>query len=414
MAEEFFIHQFDNGLVLLGDRLGHVVSTAINIALPAGSSRDGQKLAGAGTVLTDWLFRGAGDRDSRQLNDALDSLGCHHDEHIQSTFLQLTASQIHQQLRQVLGIYADILLRPGLEAKTFGPCRELALQDLLSLEEEPTRKCNMRLRERFYPAPLGVSAMGTEQSLTALTSRSLRSHALKHINPHGAIMTVAGRFEWEEVLGWVTELLGAWKGKPLKPITLGPVVGGVGVEEKPTSQMQISLAYPAPMAGDPHYYPMRVAEMVLSGGMSGRLFTEVREKRGLVYHVGARYQGVKQAAGIFVYAGTAPARAQQTLEVTVAELRRLAKGVSPEELARSKTQLKSALIMQGESTAARAGGLVADWHLLGRLRSLEEIAAAIDAVTQEDILACLAAYPARNITAYILGPEKLDTTCLQS
>lgn len=412
MAEELFVQQLDNGLTLLGERLEHVVSAAMNLALPAGSARDGAHLAGAAGVLSEWLFRGAGERNSRQLNDALDSLGAHHDERVHSAYLQLTSAQVHQNLRPVLEIYADLARRPRLEEQTFQPCQDLCLQELESLEDQPARKCNLRVRERFYPQPMNASALGTPETVAGMTPRALQAHARRHLTPDGAILAVAGRFEWSELTDRAEALFGDWHGPRPEPQLPRPPAGGVAHEPKPTAQVQIALAYPAPLAGTEHYYPMRVAEMVLSGGMSGRLFTEVREKRGLVYSVGARYQNLKEAAGIFVYAGTTPQRAQETLEVVVGELRRLNEGLTDHDIATAKTQLKSALVMQGESTSARSAGLVADWYLLGRLRPLQEIADAIDAVTREQVLACLAAFPAKDLVGYFIGPEPMATGCL--
>ncbi len=414
MSERFYTHHFPNGLALLAQPLAHVVSTAGSLLLPAGASRDGGALAGAGTVLAEWIFRGAGDRDSRAFNDALDALGCHHSEDVSSTFLQLSFSQTHQNLLPVLRLYADAARRHRLAAETFEPCRDLAVQDLAGLEDQPTRKCNLRLRERFFPVPLGASPLGTAEALAEMTAQDVRRHAAGHLTPRGAILAVAGRMEWEPLLQVVTELFGDWDGPALPEVSIKAPAGGITHESKPTAQVQISLAYPAPGVSDVHYYPMRVAEMVLSGGMSGRLFTEVREKRGLAYSVGARYHGLKAAAGTFVYAGTTPERANETLDVTVGELRRLGQGITEQELARAKTQLKSALVMQGESTGARAAALASDWHLLGRLRSLEEIATDIDAVTAGGVVDCLTAYPAEKITACFIGPEPLDTGCLQA
>jgi len=412
VTQDYFVRELDNGLILLAERLDHVASTSVQLSLPVGASRDTNALSGAANVLAEWLFRGAAGRDSRQLHDAFDALGCQHDQSVQSAFLQLSSSQAHQNLRDTLTLYADIVREPALAGDTFGPCRDLALQELASLEDQPTRKCTARLRERFYPAPLGSPAVGRNESLSAMTDDRLRAHARKHLTPRGAILAVAGHVRFDPLCDWATELFGGWTGDPLPAAESSEPVGGVDHEAKQTAQVQISLAYKAPDITDKHYYPMRLAEMVLSGGMSGRLFTEVREKRGLVYSVGARYQAVKGAAGLFIYAGTAGERAQETLEVTTRELRKLSDGITDDELTRAKTQLKAALIMQGESTRSRAVGLTNDWHLLGRLRQLDEIASAIEAVTLDAVAACVAAYPAANLTGYIIGPEPLDVSCL--
>lgn len=413
MAEELHVRTFDNGLVLLGDRMPHVVSTAMQIAIPAGARFDGDDLAGAATVASEWLFRGAGDRTGRQLRDALDALGCHYDNSVNSRSLHISAAQTHQNLDAVLAILAEAVRRPTLAQETFEPCRSLALQSLESLADEPSRRSRIRLRERFFPHPLGVSPAGTEPTLRALTPEAVRGQFRAGQTPAGAVVAVAGRFEWEPLCERVGQLFGDWTGPQRPdPPTRDPA-GGVTHESAESAQMQITLAYPAAPLGDPHYYPGRVAEMILSGGMSGRLFTEVREKRGLVYSVGSRYHSLRGRAGVFTYAGTTPEKAQQTLEVTAGELKRLAEGVDEDELARAKTQLKAAMVMRGESTAARAGGLVSDWYLLDRLRTLEEIANAVDRVTAGHIVDCLTAWPAEGFTAYILGPKELDTACLE-
>jgi predicted Zn-dependent peptidase len=109
-----------------------------------------------------------------------------------------------------------------------------------------------------------------------------------------------------------------------------------------------------------------------------------------------------------------PDLAQQTFEVTIGELRRLAKGIEPDEMTRSHTQLRSSLVMQGESTSARANALASDWYHLGRLRSLEEVSRAIEAVTIPDVLDYLRAFPAENFTVLVIGPKPLDTGALEA
>ncbi len=121
--------------------------------------------------------------------------------------------------------------------------------------------------------------------------------------------------------------------------------------QKDSAQTQIAFAYPSVPIGHPDYFAARAAEGVLSGGMSARLFTEVREKRGLCYSVGVRHETFRDRGTMIGYAGTGPDRAQQTLDVTIAELRKLKDGVTEDEIDRVKAGLKSSLIMAEESTA---------------------------------------------------------------
>jgi len=146
---------------------------------------------------------------------------------------------------------------------------------------------------------------------------------------------------------------------------------------------------------------------VLSGGMSGRLFTEVREKRALVYNVWAGYSSLKGQGSILGYAGTSNDRAQATLDTFIAELHRFTKGVTKDELDRAKIGLKASTIMQGESTSARAGAIAHDYFMRGRIRTLDEIKQAIDSVTLEQVNAYLKQHEPGPFTIVTVGPKEL-------
>jgi len=156
------------------------------------------------------------------------------------------------------------------------------------------------------------------------------------------------------------------------------------------------------------YFQAWGAVGVLSGGMSARLFTEVRERRGLCYSVYATYHTLRDLGGVFCYAGTSAERAQETLDVTVAELLRLAQGVEAHELDRLKARIKSALIMQQESSSARSSAIGRDWYHLGRVRNLEELGRLVDELTWRTISEYLADNPPHDFTIVTLGPRQLE------
>jgi predicted Zn-dependent peptidase len=407
-ADTFYIHEMPNGMTLVGQRMEHVSSSALSILVPCGAARDPDGLEGAAAVAGEWLLRGAGARDSRQLTDALDALGCQHSQAVLSEHSQFTVAQLARNLPAALEIFADILLRPRLADDTFEPCRQLAAQDLAGLEDEPARKSTLLLRERFYPYPLGRSAYGREESLQAMAAGPLRAHATAGLVPAGTILAAAGNIDWDAFRRQVEKLFGDWHAAAPAPVQCRPGEGGLAHVRKDSAQVHIALAHRSVTPASPHYYPARLAESVLSGGMSSRLFVEVRDKRGLAYHVATRYHSLKDHAGMFTYVGTPPHQAQETLAVTVGELRRIAAGIEEQEIRRSRTQLKSSLVLQGESTVARAGALISDWYHLRRLRTLEEVSRAIDAVTIPEVLEYLRQYPAEGFTALVIGPEELD------
>jgi len=405
VAEKFYTKQMPNGLMLVGQHMEQVSSAAMALTLPAGSAHDGEGRQGAASVAGEWCMRGAGERDTRQLNEALDFLGCQHSEYARGEQTVMTAAQLGRNLGEVLAIYADVVRRPRLEGATFNPCRELTLQDLTSLEDEPAKKAVTLLREQFYPYPLGSCVYGRADTLRALTPDVVRQFMSQRYSPAGAILAVAGNIDWDRFCGLAEEHFGGWLARVPPALEPAPAPGGVTHIKKESAQTHIALAHASVTIDSPHYYAARLGVTVLSGGMSSRLFTEVREKRGLVYHVSTRYHSLKDYAGLFTYAGTTPDKAQETFDVTVRELRRLAEGIEPEEMDRARTQLKSALIMQGESTESRAAALASDWYHLGRLRSLQELSDAIDTVTIDDVMEYLAQCPASGFTVLVIGPE---------
>ena len=409
MPEQFFIHELPNGMTLVGQHMPNVSSAAMTLIVPAGASHDAPQAEGSAAVAAEWCLRGAGGRDTHQLHDALDALGARHSESAQSEHIHFTSAQLGRNLADVLAIYADIVRRPQLQESTFAPCRDLVSQDLASLEDEPAHKCNVLLREKFYPHPLGRCVYGREESLREMTPERVRRHVRALFTPVGAILAVAGNIAWEAFRNLAERHFGNWQARRPKPVKTRKAEGGSTHIKKDSAQVHIAMAHRSVPIGDGHYYPARMAECILSGGMSSRLFTEVREKRGLVYHVSTHYGSLKGLAGMFTYAGTRPEVAQETFDVTVRELRRLSEGIEPDELARARTQLKSSLIMQGQSTIARADALAGDWYHLGRLRSLAEMSEAIDNVTAEHVLAYLRGYPAGDFTTLVIGPEPINT-----
>jgi predicted Zn-dependent peptidase len=408
VALEVYQHTFPNGLTLLAERMTHVRSAALNFLIPAGCATDPPEHLGLSSVLSDLITRGAGTRDSRELSLALDSLGLDRDESAGVIHTRFWAATVARNLPAALELYADILRKPHLPDDELEPVQALALQDLQSLEDEPRQKVMIELRKRHFPDPLGRDRRGTVAGIESLTPELVRRHFQRYFQPHGSILSIAGNVEWQPLLDQVGRLFGDWKANPPPAWKLGPLAAKCTHLEKDTHQTQISLAYDSVPFGHPEYYKALGAVNVLSGGMSARLFSEVREKHGLCYSIWASYQTFKDRGAIIGYAGTTNERAQQTLDLTLAEFKRLAEGIEPDEVNRLKAGLKSSLIMQEESTSARAGSLASDWYYLARVRSLDEIQKAVDGLTPASILEYVRAYPARDCTIVTLGPKALS------
>jgi predicted Zn-dependent peptidase len=407
VPQQIFQHQLANGMVLLAEHMEHVRSAALNFLVPAGCAFDPNGARGLASVLAEMMPRGAGERSSRELSLALDNLGLDRDESVGQIHMRFWGATVARNLAPGLEIYADILRRPHLPAAELPAVQALALQEIQALEDEPRSKVMVELRKRHWPAPLGNDRRGTPEEIQKLTPAKVRKFYDGAFGPRGTIMSVAGNIDWPALKGQVERLFADWTSPAEKPLQVKHAKGGVSHIKKDTMQTQIAIAYPSVPFGQPGYYAANGAIQVLSGGMGARLFTEVREKRGLCYAVSASYQTFKDRACVLVYAGTTNERAQETLEVTLGELQRLQEGVTDDEVQRVKAGLKSSVIMQQESTSARAGALAGDWYYLGRIRSREEIQAAIDSLTPAMIVAHVKNYPPREFTIVTLGPRAL-------
>lgn len=407
MPDRYLQHTFANGLTLLCEKMPAMQSAAMTLLVPAGAALDPRDGSGTAAVLSDLIFRGAGQRDSRQMTDYLDSLGLQRSSNVGVHHTRLACAAVAPQVIEAISAYADIVRRPALPESGFESARDLCLQSLASIDDEPRQKVLIKLREWHLPWPYGRSTMGQVEELKKLTNMLCRVQHGRHFQANGAILALAGNIDFQQVRTEVETHFGDWTGTDGEVLQTVEPPGRVHHEHHQSEQTHIGIAYPSLQETDAEYYVMRLAIEVLSGGMSGRLFTEVREKRGLVYNVWAGYSSLKGYGSILGYAGTSSDRAQATLDTFIGELYRLTQGVTADELDRAKIGLKASTIMQGESTSARAGSIAHDYFIRGRIRPLDEIKDAIDSVTLEQVNAYLETNPPGPFTIVTVGPKDL-------
>ena len=402
-------HQYPNGLVLVAESMPHVQSAAFNLLLPAGAAYDREGYFGSASMLAEWITRGAGSLDRRSLLNALDNLGVSHGEGAQTLHTSISAATLGRNLVPTLEIFADVVLRPHLSDDEVEPIRALAIQNLQGLEDDPGSKVIYELRRRHFPDPWGRPSPGTIEDIEKITPEVLRAFHQTHYQPQGAILAVAGALDWDHLKDAVGRLFDGWEPRPEPSIT--PKFSGSRRDhiDKETQQTQIALAYPTVTVTSPEYYQARAMIGVLGGYSSARPFTEVREKRGLCYTVYASYESQKDRAAVVCYAGTSTDRAQETLDVTLNEIKRLGRdGIEAEELDTMRAGLKSSLIMQQESSMSRAGSLGSDWYYLGRVRTLDEISESLDALTPDSVGDFARRNAPVDMTILTLGPTPLQ------
>lgn len=399
-----------NGLTVLVEEMPDVRSASFALLVPAGSLYEPTGKNGTASALADWITRGAGKRPNRELASALDRLGVQRDEQVGWNFLTLSGATIADNLAPTLDIYRDILLEPSFDEELFEPVLSGVQQSLLAQEDDLQRKTIVELRKRSYDLPWGRPTDGCLEEVEAITSDDVRQHFRRCVVPSGAILGVAGNVNAQAVIEQVRQLLSEWKGSspPAPKATAAP--GGTLHIPHESTQTHIAMAYKAVSASDPDYYAAWAATSILGGGSSSRLFTEVRENRGLVYTVYASLNTLKTEGRVFVYAGTTAERAQATWDVTVAELKKLSHVITSDELERCKVRAKSSLIMQQESTGSRAAGLARDWFHLGRVMTLDEVRHHVESLTVNQVVDYARSHGPEQLTSVTIGSEPLKTS----
>lgn len=394
-------------MTVIGIEVPAVRSAAFELLIPAGAAVMPDGCCGAPAVIEDWIFRGAGGKSSRELNDLMDGIGLHRGSSVDSQHITLAAAMQAEKLSKAIDIHADVILRPALEPQQFEYSKQLAYQGVLSLDDDPRHKIMLLLREHFYPDPLGRNTVGKKEDLENLSADKCRQIIADNFNIGDCIIAAAGKIDFDDFCKQLEKLFGSERPKIAKPLLFSRKDHAYHHYHYEGAQVHIGIMTNSVTANDENYYNARLAVAILSGGMSSRLFTEVREKRGLCYAVGASYHTLKEMAGIGCYAGTTPDKAQQTYDVILAEFKKLADGITEEELQRAKIGLQSLLVMQSESTIARAGAAADDFYRIGRVKTLDEIKQKIDQTSVDSVMSFLKKNPFEKFCSVTLGPTEI-------
>ncbi len=408
MTKSIQIHQYENGLVLVTERMEWLESAAFSLLVPAGCAHDESSKLGLSNFTCEMIQRGCGERDSRQFINDLENLGVDHSASVANAHTSFGGAMPADKLALAIPIYADLVQRPHLPAEQVEDARLACIQEIRALDDDLAQRAMQELRLRQYGDPRGRNSQGTLESIDRIGWDDLQQHHQNHYRPNGAILSAAGKIDFERLRDQIGAQFGAWQPRNAPDLIESPGDRSYVHIPHESSQTHIAVAFPSVPYGDPDYYQARGAVGVLSDGMSSRLFTEVRENRGLCYAVYAVCHTVKDCGCVICYAGTTTDRAQETLNVLLSELTKLREGVQPDELQRLKARLKSALIMQQESSASRSGSLAADWYYLNRVQTLEQVGRIVDDLTCASINRYLTEHPPADFLVVTLGQQPLE------
>lgn len=400
--------ELSNGLVLLGEQMPWLRSAAFSFLLPAGTCYEGEGLDGLAGLTSEMVQRGCGQLNSREFLERLDELGVERGSSITTSHSSFSCAMPSEALLETLKLYGDLVTRPHLPADQLDDARQLGMQDLRALDDEPSHRCFSELKRFRYPLPFGRISQGTREGLEAIDIEALTAFYKQTYSANGSVLAVAGNFDWERVCDTVEAELGQWQQQPRVELpALAPVFGSTHVDH-PSNQTHLALAYDSVSYEHPEYYEARGLVGVLSDGMSSRLFTEVREKRGLVYSVFATCFSMAGQGSVLCYAGTTTNRAEETLQVLLETIDSLKEGIQDDELKRLKNRIKSSLVFEQESSSARSSQIASDWYYLGRVPDREEVCRRVDALTCDGLRKHFLEHLPQNFSLVTVGSQSLD------
>ena len=408
LPPNYFYHRLANGIEMIGQYMPSLSSVTFGFQFDAAVIHEPEEKEGLAHLFEYMLFQGTKTKDARALNEAFESLGARKSASTGLESAQVWAQIVNTKFDATLQLINELLLTSTFPRSELEQMRSLVLQEIRRRDDEPMSRIGELIRKNYYQGTaLSRPLLGTTESVQALKQQDLREFWKARYRPNQALFAIAGKFDWDAVVGRVEGLFGAWQGEAAPSPEQHPApVTRITIEHEERQQEHLALMCPFPGYTDPDFYAAQVIAEVLGGNMASRLFVEVREKRGLVYTVNAGLGSNKTSGALRIYAGTTPEQGHECLEVIVNELRKLQQdGLTTDELERAKVQLKSETVMRGEGSGARMGAISRSWWYGRKIRTIQEIKEAIDGVTHEQVLRTLQRFsPLNPLAVSAIGP----------
>jgi predicted Zn-dependent peptidase len=396
----------NNGLHLITEQVRDVRTAAIEWLVLGGVATNEHD--GDSVLLRELMFRGAGGLSDREHTQRLDGLGVRRDISCGVRLLKLHALALGSKIQEAINPVFDMFLCPKLPEDGLVPSQQLCLQALDSLQDNPPGLVSIELNKHHFSSPFNRSTHGVASAFASATINRIRNVYNNTVCPAGSILSIAGDINHNAIQDAVSSKVDGWSGESRVSVVGSTPTRGIHHIEQDTSQVHIGLVMDAPEAGDPNSILERVAVSIFGGATSGRLFTEVRQKRSLCYSVHASYQPSKENSTVRVLAGTTPERATETVDVILDQLALLREGVTKVELARTITRLRAGTVMSGESTAARTRSLLGDQYALGTTRTLQGRIDELASVSLDEVNEYLKTRAFGAMTLVFLGSKALN------
>ena len=380
------LHTLANGFRIVTEHMPGLESASVGIWVNAGGRHERRAQNGIAHFLEHMAFKGTKRRSALDIAEAIEDVGGYINAYTSREVTAYYARVLKDDVALALDVIGDIVLNPVFDPNEIEVERGVILQEIGQALDTPDDVIFDWLQERAYPdQPIGRTILGSEERVRAFGREDLAGFVSEHYRPENMILAATGAVDHDMIVRMAEEMFGHLSGG--QPMLFEPArfVGGEYRTEKSLEQAHVALGFESPDYCDPAIYTAQIYATALGGGMSSRLFQEIRERRGLCYTIYSQAGAYADTGMMTIYAGTSGDQIGDLCRMTIEELKRAADGMSPEEIARARTQMKAGLLMGLESPSSRAERLARLLAIWGYVPSLKETVGRIDAVTDADV-----------------------------
>lgn len=379
-------HTLSNGFRIVTEHMPGLESAAIGIWVTAGARHERVEQNGIAHFLEHMAFKGTEKRTALEIAEVIEDVGGYINAYTSREVTAYYARVLGADVPLALDVIADILLNPVFDEREIETERGVILQEIGQSLDTPDDVIFDWLQEEAYPdQALGRTILGPAERVRHFSQSDLRGFVQEHYGPGQMILSAAGAVDHDALVREAEKLFGQMKPRALHVETPALFKGGERREVKALEQAHFTLAFESPgyMAND--FYAAQVYATALGGGMSSRLFQEIRENRGLCYTIFSQAGAYSDTGMITVYAGTSAEQLGELAEVTIDEIRRITGDLREVEIARARAQMKAGMLMGLESPSNRAERLARMISIWGRVPDLSETVEKIDNVTLDSV-----------------------------
>jgi predicted Zn-dependent peptidase len=396
-----------SGLRIVSHRMDHAATVSLGIWIGAGSRDELPHEHGLAHLLEHMAFKGTARRSALDIAEQIESVGGDLNAATSVEYTCYTARVLGSDLPLAVDILADILTASALKEDELKREKGVILQEISAVQDTPDDLVYDRFLEAAFPdQPLGRPILGTAKTVKGFTPDAIRAYLARNYHAGNMVLAASGAVDHAELVKLAEQHLASLPAKPeqLPVREAGRYVGGEARIKGDEEQVHLVLGFPGlPFANSAHY-PLQIFSSVLGGGLSSRLFQQVREQRGLAYAVDAFHWPFSDCGVFGISAGTAPEDVAELIDVSLACLRQAAEDVSEAEVARARAQMKVGLLASLESPGGKLEQMARQVLLFNRAIPREELAARLDAVSLEDVRAAGRSLLGHQPTISAVGP----------